>query len=119
MRATSIEYNPDEMNESFEGAMGIDPSWESSNFVIVITQFAGIVRVVYNEEFEQPDHNEMVALCLHLTKKYHVIKVYVDGANSSFIRSLKSSLNEETDYLEAIARYKASHVDYTLNRGGI
>ena len=68
MRATSIEYNRDEMNESFEGAMGIDQSWGSTNFAIVITQFAdGIVGVVYNEEFEQADHNEMIASCLHLT----------------------------------------------------
>jgi hypothetical protein len=58
---------------------------------------------------------DMINLCVDLIQKYNVLKVYVDGANPSFIRSLKSSLGEETNYLEAIARYKAAHMDFTLN----
>ena len=39
--------------------------------------------------------------------KYKVDKVYVDGANPSFIRSLKLQIGEEADYDKVISRYKA------------
>jgi hypothetical protein len=39
--------------------------------------------------------------------KYDVDKVYIDGANPSFIKSLKLQIGEEADYDKVIARYKA------------
>ena len=39
--------------------------------------------------------------------KYDVDKIYIDGANPSFIKSLKLQLGEEADYDKVIARYKA------------
>jgi len=42
-------------------------------------------------------------------------RTYVDGANPGFISSLKSSIGEDPQYIEAIARFKASHTKYELN----
>jgi hypothetical protein len=36
-----------------------------------------------------------------------VDKVYIDGANPSFIESLKLQIGEEADYDKVIARYRA------------
>jgi hypothetical protein len=39
--------------------------------------------------------------------KYQVDKIYIDGANPSFIRSLKLQIGEEADYDKVIARYRS------------
>jgi hypothetical protein len=39
--------------------------------------------------------------------KYGVHKVYIDGANPSFIRSLKLQIGEDPDYDKVIARYRS------------
>ncbi|HET7391770.1 MAG TPA: hypothetical protein VFJ51_13190 [Nitrososphaeraceae archaeon] len=57
----------------------------------------------------QSDNHEikLVAIALStvysLMSKYHVDKVYIDGANPSFIRSLKLQIGEEADYDKVIA----------------
>jgi hypothetical protein len=38
--------------------------------------------------------------------KYDIDSVYVDGANPSFIKSLKLQIGEDPDYDKVIARYK-------------
>ncbi|MFL6404201.1 MAG: hypothetical protein ACJ71M_12070 [Nitrososphaeraceae archaeon] len=40
-------------------------------------------------------------------RKYNVDKVYIDGANPSFIRSLKLQIGEDADYDKVIARYRS------------
>src|ERR671929_1555718 len=42
-----------------------------------------------------------------LMTKYDVDKVYIDGANPSFIKSLKLHIGEDADYDKVIARYKS------------
>jgi len=39
--------------------------------------------------------------------KYQVDKVYIDGANPSFIKSLKIQIGEDADYDKVIARYRS------------
>ena len=39
--------------------------------------------------------------------KYQVDKIYIDGANPSFIKSLKLQIGEEADYDKVIARYRS------------
>ena len=46
-----------------------------------------------------------------LSKKNN--KIYVDGANPSFIKSLKLQLGEDPDYDKAIAYYKSQKWDWT------
>jgi len=85
-------YNPDNFNPyAFTSrSMGIDPAYGSSAFGIVVTEWIdGLVRILYAEEYHRPDYNEMLSTVYGLMSKYDVNKVYIDGANPSFIRSLK------------------------------
>src|SRR5215212_9161337 len=49
----------------------------------------------------------MLSLVYGLISKYGLDKVYIDGANPSFIKSLKLQIGEEADYDKVIARYRA------------
>jgi hypothetical protein len=46
-------------------------------------------------------------------RKYNVDKVYIDGANPSFIRSLKLQIGEDPDYDKVIDRYKSEKLGVT------
>jgi hypothetical protein len=49
----------------------------------------------------------MLSVVYGLMSKYDVDKVYVDGVNPSFIRSLKLQIGEDADYDKVIARYRS------------
>jgi len=49
----------------------------------------------------------MLSTVYELMSKYNVDKVYIDGSNPSFIRSLKLQIGEEADYDKVIARYRS------------
>src|ERR671935_660301 len=49
----------------------------------------------------------MLSLVYDLMSKYQVDKVYIDGANPSFIKSLKIQIGEDADYDKVIARYRS------------
>jgi hypothetical protein len=106
------KYDPDNFNPSYYSftsrSMGIDPAYGSSAFGIVVTQFEdGIVQIMYAEEYHRPDYNEMLSLVYGLILKYQVDKTYIDGANPSFIKSLKLQIGEDPDYDKVIARYRS------------
>jgi hypothetical protein len=104
------KYDPGNFNQSIftSTSMGIDPAYGSSAFGIVITRFAdGIVRILYADEYHRPDYNEMLSVVYGLMTKYNVDKVYIDGANPSFIKSLKIQIGEDADYDKVIARYRS------------
>jgi hypothetical protein len=88
--------------------MGIDPAYGSSAFGIVVTQWIdNHIQILHAEEYHRPDYNDMLSTVYGLMSKYQIDKVYVDGANPSFIKSLKIQIGEESDYDKVIARYKA------------
>jgi hypothetical protein len=105
-------YDPDTAFTPFYSftsiSMGIDPAYGSSAFGIVVTQWVdGIVQILYAEEYHRPDYNEMLSTVYGLMSKYDVDKVYIDGANPSFIKSLKLQIGEEADYDKVTARYRS------------
>jgi Terminase RNaseH-like domain len=103
------KYNPDNFNPYYSftsRSMGIDPAYGSSAFGIVVTEWVdGIVQILHGEEYHRPDYNEMLSVVYGLMSKYNVDKVYIDGANPSFIKSLKLQIGEDADYDKVIARY--------------
>ena len=105
--------HPDNVNPMTWISMGIDPAWGSSAFGIVITQLVdGKVQVLYAEEFEKPDYNEMLQKTWELICKYDPTRVFIDGANPSFIRSFKLQIREEPNYENIIAYYKQMKIHY-------
>jgi hypothetical protein len=100
-------YDPDYLDPYHfsSRSMGIDPAYGSSAFGIVVTQWTdGIIQILYAEEFHRPDYNAMLDTVYGLMTKYNVDLTYVDGANPSFIRSLKLQIGEKADYLEELER---------------
>jgi hypothetical protein len=65
---------------------------------------------LHADEYQRPDYNEMLSVVYGLMSKYDVDKVYIDGANPSFIKSLKLQIGEDPDYDKVIARYKAEKI---------
>jgi hypothetical protein len=104
------KYNPDDLNQFYfsSTSMGIDPAYGSSAFGIVVTQWVdNHIQILHAEEYHRPDYNEMLSTTYSLMSKYDVDKVYIDGANPSFIRSLKLQIGEDADYDKVIARYRS------------
>jgi hypothetical protein len=105
-RCLDIKYNPEYVVYECPKVIGIDPSYGSSKFAIVVTQFMdGRIQVLYAEEFERPDPFEMERLSLDLSRKYGLFEgthqngqLLVDGANVNFIKSMKHMLNENVHY---------------------
>jgi hypothetical protein len=62
---------------------------------------------LHAEEYRRPDYNEMLSTVYGLMSKYNVDKVYIDGANPSFIKSLKLQIGEDADYDKVIARHRS------------
>jgi hypothetical protein len=102
------KYNPETIISFTSTSMGIDPGYGSSAFGVVVAQWAnGTIQIMHAEEYSRPDYNVMLSTVYGLMSKYQVNKVYVDGANPSFIKSLKIEIGEDADYDKVIARYKA------------
>jgi hypothetical protein len=49
----------------------------------------------------------MLSLVYGLISKYQIDTTYIDGANPSFIKSLKLQIGEDPDYDKVIARYRS------------
>ena len=98
-------YNPDRYNEMAPKSMGIDPGFGSSAFGIVVTQWQDQqIQIVHAEEYQRPDFNEMLKTVDKLYTRYRPVKkLYIDGANPSFIKSLKIMFGERSSY-EAVAK---------------
>ena len=96
------EYDPDDPNINSYAlkSMGVDCGFGSSAFGIVLTRLSDQkVQILFADEFERPDYNQMLDRVLNLLSRYSVRKIYVDGANPEFIRSLKFQLGEPSDPL--------------------
>jgi hypothetical protein len=101
-----IKYNPDAINIYSRKSLGIDPGFGSSSFGLVVTEWVdNQIQIAYAEEFERPDFNQMITITLSLVTKYGITfdnncRILVDGANPSFIRSLKLLLQKKELRLE-------------------
>lgn len=93
-------YDPDKNNEMCQKSIGIDPAYGSSAFGIVITQWQDQqIQILHADEYKRPDFNEMLDLFWSLYERYHPVnKIHIDGANPSFIKSLKIMLGERSNY---------------------
>ena len=90
-------------------SVGLDPGFGSSNFGVCITELVdGLVNVIHAEEYQRPDFNQMINTTVHLLDEYDIrfdnrCRIFVDGANPSFIRALKDKVYEDTNYEQQIS----------------
>jgi hypothetical protein len=103
------------VNAYTQKSVGLDPGFGSSNFGVCITELIdGEVNVLHAEEYPRPDFNEMIEITVALLAKYNITfkgrsRIFVDGANPSFIRALKARVPEDDDYEDAIIHLKTSY----------
>lgn len=111
-KATNYKYDSQNINKFASKSIGLDPAWGSSNFGICITQLVdGKVQVLYAEEFERAEHSNMIDKVWGLVLKYDPTKIYIDGANPSFIRSLKIQISEDPEYEKQIEMAQHQKID--------
>jgi hypothetical protein len=98
---TPYPYMDSKNTEVF--AIGCDPGFGLSKFgITMIALMDDRLHVLASEEHSQPDEDEMIERLLSLrekTKRPYQTKIYIDSANTPFIRRLKSCIpGERTDY---------------------
>jgi hypothetical protein len=118
------QYNPDIVNGYTQKSIGLDPGFGSSPFGVVITEWVdNEIRVLHAEDYERPEFNEMIDTTIRLMNQFGIrpqdysSRIYVDGANPEFIRSLKHQLRERPDYEDEIKFYQSNSpgIDWTQN----
>ena len=110
-----LPANIDEVNYYTQKSLGVDPGFGSSAFGVVVTQSSDKqIQILEAEEYYRPDFNQMLGIVWDILKKYGrtISKIYVDGANPSFIRALKLQMGEDEEYEEMIKECKAKKRDY-------
>jgi hypothetical protein len=102
-----------------QASIGIDPSFGSSKFGIVVTRYANArIEVIEAEEYERPDFNDMIDRVWGIKQKHKVddsnLTIYVDAANPEIWSSLKRLLNEpysESYVSEKLSYYKKNNIN--------
>jgi hypothetical protein len=104
-----------QLNSYTQKSVGLDPGFGSSNFGACITELVdGLVNVVHAEEYNRPDFNQMISTTVKLLDQYDIrfdnrCRIFVDGANPSFIRALKDRVDEYPAYEQQISFYKKQY----------
>lgn len=108
-------------NSYTQKSVGLDPGFGSSAFGICVTELVdGLVDVVYADEFVKADFNEMIKITVKLLDEYGITfedrsRIFVDGNNPSFIRSLKDRIGEDANYEQTTAYLKQSYGTANFN----
>ena len=78
-------------------SVGIDEGFGSSSTAVVLTEFLKEerkIRVLYAEEFEHANPQDIVNLCFDLYRKHWNTWFFVDGSNRAFVNLMKVAFNE-------------------------
>ena len=93
-------YDVGLFKQNVKTSCGVDAGFGSSKFAIVITQlFDNRIHVMFAEEYDRPNFNEMIAKVWELKQQCgHVSNIMVDAANPEIIEALKREFGESTDW---------------------
>jgi hypothetical protein len=91
-----IAYNPQNIHQNVKKSIGIDPSYGTSNFAIVSTQYVdGKIQVIEASEYQRPNFTDMIGKIWQLKQRYgHVSNIYVDAANPEVWQALKREFGD-------------------------
>ena len=104
-----------QLNSYTQKSVGLDPEFGSSNFGVCITELRdGLVDVLHAEEYLGQDFNAMIQTTVKLLDQFNIrfdnrCRIFVNGANPSFIRALKDKVDEDTNYEQQISYYKKNY----------
>jgi hypothetical protein len=113
--AQKISYNPDEIIPNTKVSIGIDPSFGSSSFGIVVTRFVNKkIQVVIAEEHTRTQFSSMIDRIWQIKKQFGFTAIYVDAANLSIWQDLKREFGERYDskyVFSTLAEYEKNNWD--------
>jgi hypothetical protein len=107
------KYKDKPYNPYTPKALGIDEGFGFSKTAFTVIEYIDdIVRVIYTKQFENSSTEQMVDHAYQLMKKYNLNngnnKVFVDGSQPGFIRSLKQAIGEYPQYEVFVEKSKQS-----------
>jgi hypothetical protein len=109
------------VNSYTQKSVDLDPGFGSSAFGVCITELVdGVINVLHADEYPKPQFDDMIKTTVRLLDRYDIrftngCRIFVDGANPSFIRALKDKVDEDTNYEHQIAYYRKAYPSvYTL-----
>lgn len=110
-------YDPDgygAIDYATHKVLSCDPGWGSSAFGLCLAQMRNKRIEILEAEEYRVDYESMLSIVWDMLMKYGktINKIYVDGANSNFIKSLKLRVGEDEDYSQVIADCRKSHRNY-------
>jgi len=82
-------------------SVGVDVGFGSSNTAIVLTEFLkeeSKIRILYAEEFEHANPQDIVDLCFNLYRKHWNTWFFVDGANRAAVNLMKVAFDESLNW---------------------
>ena len=82
-------------------SVGVDFGFSSSATAIVLTEFLKEerkIRVLYAEEFEKSNPQDIVDICFNLYRKHWNTWFWVDGANRAAVNLMKVGFNESLSW---------------------
>ena len=82
-------------------SVGVDFGFGSSSTAVVLTEFLKEerkIRVLYSEEFEHANPQDIVNLCFDLYRKHYNTWFFVDGANRAAVNLMKVAFNESLNW---------------------
>jgi hypothetical protein len=82
-------------------SVGVDFGFGSSSTAVVLTEFLREehkIRVLYAEEFEHANPQDIVNLCFDLYRKHFNTWFFVDGANRAAVNLMKVAFNESLNW---------------------
>ena len=82
-------------------SVGVDFGFSSSATAIVLTEFLKEerkIRVLYAEEFEKSNPQDIVDICFNLYRKHWNTWFFVDGANRAAVNLMKVAFDESLNW---------------------
>jgi hypothetical protein len=93
----------------------VDPAFGSSKFgIVLVCIIDDKLCVLETIEVDRQDFNYCINKVSEVMYNYNLTmentKIFVDASAPAVITAIKANLNEQTDYLEVIARRKKKHI---------
>ena len=89
------------INDYILHSVGVDFGFGSSSTAVVLTEFLKEerkIRVLYAEEFEKANPQDIVDICFNLYRKHWNTWFFVDGANRAAVNLMKVAFNESLNW---------------------
>ena len=95
------QYKSIPTNDYTLHTVGVDFGFGSSSTAVVLTEFLKEehkIRVLYAEEFEHANPQDIVDICFNLYRKHWNTWFFVDGANRAAVNLMKVAFNESLNW---------------------